>query len=84
MNNAEFNLAEESCSAGSVVSASSALWTWPNHKFRNGTKIAPFVGDLKYTMEQDEAIESIAVNHVLSSTGWQAQRQKRSYRILSI
>ena len=29
MNNAEFNLAEESCSAGSAVSASSALWTWP-------------------------------------------------------
>ena len=42
-------------------------------KFRKGTKIAPFVGDLKntiqelYGIEQEEAIESIAVNHVLSS-----------------
>eukprot|EP00112_Aurelia_sp_Birch-Aquarium-sp1_P025729 Seg873.4 transcript_id=Seg873.4/GoldUCD/mRNA.D3Y31 product="Gag-Pol polyprotein" protein_id=Seg873.4/GoldUCD/D3Y31 len=44
-----------------------------NLKFKKGTKIAPFVGDLKntiqelYGIEQEEAIESIAVNHVLSS-----------------
>lgn len=44
-----------------------------NLKFRKGTKIAPFVGDLKntiqelYGIEQEEAVESIAVNHILSS-----------------
>eukprot|EP00112_Aurelia_sp_Birch-Aquarium-sp1_P016467 Seg3737.1 transcript_id=Seg3737.1/GoldUCD/mRNA.D3Y31 product="hypothetical protein" protein_id=Seg3737.1/GoldUCD/D3Y31 len=44
-----------------------------NLKFWKGTKIAPFVGDLKntiqelYGIEQEEAMESIAFNHVLSS-----------------
>ena len=44
-----------------------------NLKFRKGTKIANFVGDLKnaiqelYGTEQEEAIESIAAHYISSS-----------------
>ena len=84
MNNAEFNLAEESCSAGSAVSASSALWTWAKKFELRYLQVIELVMILVFCFKKPEIKSKILFKLIEKSRAGFKSTEERCVHIVSL